>query len=107
MEVRPEVLDVCGVVFFARFLEVLALLVALEGGLVEVVVDGLVFLVVDEAVQDASLLGRILRLVALEELLLRSGEVNFPLERVFCLRLVARDGFRLQVHEVEVLVVLT
>lgn len=79
----------------------------LECGLVEVVVDGLIFLVVDETVEDASLLDRVLHFVALEELLFWGGQVNFPLKCVLCFWLVVRDGLRLQIHEVEVLVVLT
>lgn len=102
-EIRPEVLDISGVLVLADFLVFAGLVV--EGGLVELVVDGLVFLVVDQAVQDASFLGRVLGLVvALEELLLGSGQVDFPFERVLGLMLVAGNGLGLEVHEVEVVV---
>lgn len=55
--------------------------------------------------QDASFLGRVLGLVvALEELLLGSGQVDLSFERVLCLVFVAGDCLGLEVHEVEVVV---
>ena len=77
----------------------------MEGGLIELIVDGLILLVVDETMQDASFLGRVLGLVvALEELLLGRGQVDLPLERVLRLVFVAGDGLGLEVHEVEVVI---
>jgi hypothetical protein len=104
VEVRLEVFCIIDGIVLAGddVIQALALLVTLECGLVELVVDGLVLLVIDEFMQDGSVLdGLLLVVVAFEELLFRSGEIDLFLELVLVVLLLV-VGLRLWLEIEEV-----
>lgn len=107
VEVRLEVLGIIDWVILAGddVIKSLTLLMAFECGLVELVIDCFILLVINKLVQDRAIFQRLfLIVIALEEFLFGSGQIDLSLELVFFLVILVLQvvglGLWLQVKEV-------
>lgn len=83
-------------------LQPLAFLVAFKGWFIKLVVDSLIFFVIYDRMQDASIFDWILKVVPFKKLLFGSCQIDLSFQIIFLVLKVSivRKSFRLKIEQV-------